>query len=67
VQRLVEQRGMREADARARITRQASRAERLARADVVIDNSGTMHDLADQVDRAWRWIEHLRAASAASG
>ena len=41
VARLVAQRGMDEADARARIANQASRADRLAVADVVIDNSGT--------------------------
>jgi dephospho-CoA kinase len=61
VRRLVEQRGMREDDARARMGRQASRAERLARADRVVDNSGSLDDLAAEVDAAWRWIEHLRA------
>jgi dephospho-CoA kinase len=59
VRRLVEQRGMREGDARARMSRQTGRAERLARADVVIDNSGTPDDLARQVDTAWEWIEQL--------
>ncbi|HZA75202.1 MAG TPA: dephospho-CoA kinase [Acidimicrobiales bacterium] len=64
VERLVEQRGMREEDARARISRQASRAERRARADVVIDNRGTLDDLARQVDAVWDWIENLRAGAA---
>jgi dephospho-CoA kinase len=59
VARLVAQRGMREDDARARIARQASRDERLARADRVIDNSGDLDALAAQVDAAWRWIETL--------
>ena len=45
VTRLVEQRGFREADARARIARQASREERLARADFVIHNDGTPEEL----------------------
>ena len=63
VRRLVEKRGMREDDARARIARQASREERRARADVIIENSGSLDDLAAQVDRAWRWIEGLVAAS----
>ena len=40
VGRLVEQRGFREEDARARICRQASREERVARADFVINNDG---------------------------
>jgi dephospho-CoA kinase len=64
VERLVEQRGMREEDARARMSRQASRAERRARADVVIDNRGTLADLARQVDAVWDWIEDLRAGAA---
>jgi len=60
VRRLVEQRGMSEADARARIAAQASRADRLARADFVIDNSGTREDLEAEVDRCCAWIEGLR-------
>jgi dephospho-CoA kinase len=59
VRRLVEQRGMRADDVRARMARQATREERLARADRVIDNSGTVDDLRAQVDAAWRWIEGL--------
>jgi dephospho-CoA kinase len=53
VQRLVAQRGMREDDARARMANQASRDERLARADVVLDNSGTVEDMARQIDALW--------------
>ena len=60
VRRLVEHRRMREADVRARMARQAGRDERLARADRVVDNSGTLDDLAAQVDAAWKWIEGLR-------
>lgn len=56
VRRLVEHRGMREADVRARMARQASREQRLARADLVIDNSGTPDDLRRQVDDAWQWV-----------
>ena len=64
VERLVMQRGMREEDARSRMSRQASRKERRARADVVIDNRGTLGDLARQVDAIWDWIERLRAGAA---
>jgi dephospho-CoA kinase len=60
VHRVVGQRGMREDDVRARMTRQASREQRLARADRVIDNSGDLADLARQVDEAWEWIRGLR-------
>lgn len=59
-ERLVIQRGMTEEDARSRMSRQASREERRARADIVIDNRGTLDDLARQVDAAWAWIEGLR-------
>ncbi|HEY5697555.1 MAG TPA: dephospho-CoA kinase [Acidimicrobiales bacterium] len=57
VQRLVEHRGFAEEDARARISRQASREDRLARADKVLDNSGSVEDLLAQVDAAWPWIQ----------
>lgn len=56
VGRLVDQRGYTEADARARIARQADRATRLAGADVVIDNSGSLAELEQQVAEL---IEHL--------
>ena len=59
VQRVVEQRGMDETDVRARIANQASREERLAVADKVIDNSGTREDLRRQVDEVWAWIQTL--------
>ena len=59
VRRLVEQRGMREGDVRSRMSRQAIREERLAKADFVIDNGTSLERLAEQVDAAWRWIEKL--------
>lgn len=59
VKRLTEYRSFTEKDARDRISRQASRADRLAQADVIIDNSGSLADLAAEVDRAWMWIESL--------
>ncbi|NDB06574.1 MAG: dephospho-CoA kinase, partial [Acidimicrobiia bacterium] len=46
IRRLVAHRGFDEADARARIARQATREERLAGADFVVDNSGTPDDLS---------------------
>ena len=57
VRRLVEHRGFTEEDARARISRQASREDRLAKADRVLDNSGSVDDLLAQVDAAWPWIQ----------
>lgn len=60
VQRLVAGRGLTAGEARARLARQASRAERLALADFVIDNNGTLAELDEQVDRCWQWIGSLR-------
>lgn len=59
VERLVAHRGFDEADARARIARQASREERLKTADFVIDNRGTPADLEPQIDRLWDWLRSL--------
>ncbi|MFT2816275.1 dephospho-CoA kinase [Leifsonia sp. A12D58] len=56
VARMIELRGMSEADARARISSQATDADRLAIADVVIDTSGTLEDTEAQVDEAWNRI-----------
>lgn len=61
VQRLIEHRGFAEEDARNRIAQQATREERLAKADFVIDNHGDPDDLAEQIDRAWDWILSLEA------
>lgn len=61
VRRLVEHRGFTEDDARARIARQSSREDRLAIADLVIDNSGTTEELDAEVARCWDWIHTLDA------
>jgi dephospho-CoA kinase len=59
VGRLVEQRGFREQDARARMSRQASREERVARADFVINNDGDRDQLEACVDECWAWLKTL--------
>jgi dephospho-CoA kinase len=41
------------AEAEARIAAQASREERLAVADVILDNSGSTAHLRSQVDKLW--------------
>jgi dephospho-CoA kinase len=53
VERLVEHRGLTEADARARIAAQLGREERLAVADHVLDNAGSPDDLRAAVDALW--------------
>lgn len=67
VSRLVEFRNMDEADARARIANQASREKRLAIADVVVENSGTLDDLSHRVDEVWAWAQTLPPAAADAG
>lgn len=59
VQRLTSFRGFDEADARARISRQATRQERLDQADFVVDNSGGIEDLISQIDLLWAWLVSL--------
>ena len=59
VARLVAQRGMSEADARARVDKQLSRDDRVAIADRVIDNGGDRESLVRQVDETWRWMRSL--------
>ena len=53
VERLVSQRGMAPDQARARMAAQASREQRLAVADIVIDNSGSLDDLDRRVADVW--------------
>jgi dephospho-CoA kinase len=62
VERLVKFRGMDEADARARMAHQATREQRRASADRVIDNSGDRDMLGRQVEELWRWILTLPPA-----
>jgi dephospho-CoA kinase len=64
VARLVEHRGFTEGDARARISRQASREDRLAKADRVLDNRGTVEGLLAQVDALWPWMQAQAPVSA---
>ena len=64
VERVVTSRGMAEGDARARIARQATREQRLARADHVIDNAGLPEALPALVDEAWAWIGTLPSRGA---
>lgn len=59
IERLVAGRGMDEADARKRVASQVSRGERLARATHVLDNSGDLDALRDQVDVLWGELQDL--------
>lgn len=60
VRRMVEDRGMTEAEARDRISHQATEEQRLAIADHVIDNSGSREATIAQVDALWRSLTAVR-------
>jgi dephospho-CoA kinase len=60
VSRLVEFRGMDEADARKRIASQIDRDDRLATASHVVDNSGDLEALRDRVAGLWAQLTELR-------
>lgn len=53
LERLVRLRGLAEADARAMMAAQGDPADKRARADVVIENDGSLADLDDRVGAAW--------------
>jgi dephospho-CoA kinase len=62
IRRMVELRGMTREEATHRLNSQASDAERLAIADVVIDSNGTLEHTLEQADDLWEMV----AASAHS-
>ncbi len=62
VERLTGGRGMPQEQARARMAAQATREQRLALADIVIDNSGSLADLDRRVAQVWADLR-ARAAS----
>ena len=53
LRRLVQQRGMPEDDARARIAAQADDDQRLAVADIWLDNSGSQEELVERAREVW--------------
>ena len=53
LERLVKLRGMTEEDARSRIAAQATREQRHAVADYLVDNTGSLADLDARVDEIW--------------
>jgi dephospho-CoA kinase len=65
--RAVRLRGLDEADVHRRMSVQASRADRLARADVVIDNSGGLAQTHEQVDQLWDRLTVSEASNTVDG
>lgn len=64
VARLRDRNNLDEAAARARISSQLSNEERIARADIVIENNGTLDELQKRVQQAWEELQ-ARLQSAA--
>lgn len=56
LERLVEQRYLNKEQAQARVRAQPPQAEKIFQADVVIDNSGSMDETWEQVNREWQKI-----------
>jgi dephospho-CoA kinase len=56
--------GMGERAASDRIAAQLAPEKRLARADIVIDNSGSLEKLSRRVDEVWQELQRLLAAGA---
>jgi len=67
VERAVGQRGLDEADVRRRMEVQATRPDRLAAADVVVDNAGSLAATADQVAALWRRLDLSAGADTVDG
>ncbi|GAA0358934.1 dephospho-CoA kinase [Streptomyces blastmyceticus] len=61
LERLVRLRGMTPDEANARMAAQATREQRLAVADFVIDNDGPLEALAPQVEKVWAQLRERAA------
>jgi dephospho-CoA kinase len=62
-ERLRRRNGLDERQVEERLAAQASRAERLAAADLVVDNTGPAEALPGEVDRLWRRVHDIRDAN----
>lgn len=61
IRRLIKERGLSREEAERRVSAQASDAERLAMADVVIDSDGTLAHTMSQTDELWHRIKAAQA------
>ncbi len=66
LERLVRERGMSAAEVQRRMAAQPPQSEKVALADVVIDNSGTPEETRAQVEAAWRALQ-AQAGSTGDG
>jgi dephospho-CoA kinase len=60
-QRLMTRNGLSRAEAESRIAAQASREDRMIAADVVLDNTGTVTQLREQIDALWAGLSSAGA------
>jgi dephospho-CoA kinase len=65
LERLVRERGLSEADAAAMIAAQMPAELKRARADIVIDNAGTLAELASRIGEVWTELERAADTVAA--
>jgi dephospho-CoA kinase len=63
IERLIATRGLTRAEAETRVDSQPSQSEKVARADVVIDNSGDLAHTREQVAAAWEAVQNGTAPS----
>jgi dephospho-CoA kinase len=56
IERLIATRGMSTAEARTRLAAQPPQADKVAQANLVIDNSGTLEQTRHQLEAAWRGV-----------
>lgn len=62
-ERIIKRNGLSAEQADARIAAQLSNRERVAKADVVIENNGTLDDLRQRVADAWETLQSKTAAN----
>ena len=67
IDRAVRLRGLDEQDVQRRMAVQAAREDRLAAADVVIDNAGAVAATQEQVDALWRRLVVSGASNTVDG
>lgn len=64
IQRVMKSRGLNQDAVVSRMAYQATRADRLAAADFVVSNNGSLDHLKSQAEMCWRWIKTLAATAA---
>lgn len=67
IERLISDRGYSRQQAEARVEAQASSHERRARADIALENTGSIEELESQVSDLWRRVKVLSEEKASRG